>query len=117
MLEELRRRAGRSGLDIILIAVWEGAPAEAEVRSYCELWGIEATVLLNPTATYARQLGVRGVPTNVFVDGDGVVRHVGASTADELLLQARKLAPELQMSDSGVDPERLVEGLGRRAQL
>lgn len=95
MLEALRRRAGRFGLDIIFIDVWEGADAAEEARRYCEMWGIEATVLLDQTAAYARTLGVRGVPTDVFVDQRGVVRAVGATGAQELLREAARLAPGL----------------------
>ena len=79
--------------------VWEGTEAEREAATYCQMWGIEATVLLDETAAYARQLGVRGVPTNVFVDERGIVQHVGASTPEELLHQAERLAPELRGAD------------------
>ena len=48
------------------------------------MWGIEATVLLDETGEYARQLGIRGVPTNVLVDADGTVRDVGLVRLDEL---------------------------------
>ena len=48
------------------------------------MWGLEGTVLLDETAEYARSLGVRGVPTNVVVDSDGVVREFGAARLDEL---------------------------------
>jgi hypothetical protein len=41
------------------------------------MWGIEATILLDETAGYARRLGVRGVPTNVLVDSDGTVVGFG----------------------------------------
>jgi hypothetical protein len=95
VLEALRRRADRFGLDIILVDVWEGADSAVEARRYCEMWGIEATVLLDETAAYARTLGVRGVPTDVFVDERGLVRAVGATGAEELLRQAEQLAPGL----------------------
>lgn len=101
MLEALRRRAGRFGLDIIFIDVWEGADAADEARRYCEMWGIEATVLLDETAAYARTLGVRGVPTDVFVDQRGEVRAVGATGAQELLREAARLAPGL---NNALDP-------------
>jgi hypothetical protein len=96
VLEALRRRAGRFGLDIIMVNVWEGHGAADEARRFCELWGLEATVLLDLSANYARGLGVRGVPTNVFVDEHGTVRCVGATTAEQLLRAATTLAPELE---------------------
>jgi hypothetical protein len=103
VLEALRRRAGRFGLDLVLVNVWEHAGAAEEAARYCEMWGIEATVLLDETAAYARELGVRGVPTNVFIDDSGVVRAFGASTAQQLLRESTRLVPEL----AGVHDELL----------
>ena len=107
MVESLRRRAGRFGLDIVLVNVWEGAGAAEEAAAYCERWSLGGTVLLDDTGAYARALGIRGVPTNVFVDATGVVRHVGATTSDELLREAARLAPGL----AGVTRESLAADL------
>jgi hypothetical protein len=91
VLEALRRDPDRSGLDVILISVWEGAGAQEEARRFSEMWGLEGTILLDEAADYARRLGIRGVPTNVFVDGEGIVRAVGASTTAELYATADRL--------------------------
>jgi hypothetical protein len=69
---------------VILIDVWEGSDARTRAQEYCELWGIEATVLLDEAGEYAKLLGVRGVPTNVLVDPTGTVRAFGAGNPDEL---------------------------------
>ena len=69
---------------MILIDVWEGGDAPQRVRDYCDLWGVEGTVLLDEAGDYAKALGVRGVPTNVLVDEDGTVRAFGAGNPDEL---------------------------------
>ncbi|HET9721095.1 MAG TPA: hypothetical protein VFP55_13525 [Solirubrobacteraceae bacterium] len=106
MIESLRCRAGRFGLDIILVDVWEGAGAAEEAAGYCSRWGLEGTVLLDETAEYARQLGVRGVPTNVFVDQAGVVRAFGASTFDDLLNEACRLEPRLADDADVIRAER-----------
>jgi hypothetical protein len=68
----------------VLISVWEGSEARPEVERFREMWGIGATILLDESGDYARQLGIRGVPTNVLVDADGVVRDVGLVRLDEL---------------------------------
>ena len=68
----------------MLISVWEGSEARPEVERFRELWGIDATILLDESGDYARQLGIRGVPTNVLVDADGIVRDVGLVRLDEL---------------------------------
>jgi hypothetical protein len=69
---------------VILISVWEGVDARERAQEYCELWGIEGTVLLDEAGTYARSLGVRGVPTNILVDATGIVRTIGVGNPDEL---------------------------------
>jgi hypothetical protein len=84
VLEELRRRTARSGLDIIMINIWESVDAAAEARDFAAVWGLEGTVLLDQTGEYAARLGIRGVPCNVIVDARGMVRTVGATTPGEL---------------------------------
>jgi hypothetical protein len=69
---------------VILIDVWEGGEARRRVQDYCELWGVEGTVLLDEEGEYAKLLGVRGVPTNVLVDSTGTVRTIGVGNPDEL---------------------------------
>lgn len=95
MLESLRRRASQFGLDLVFVNIWEGTGAAEEAADYCQRWGIEGTVLLDETAGYARELGVRGVPTNVFIDASGTVRALGASSSEDLLEQATRLEPRL----------------------
>ena len=91
MLEELRRRTVRSGLEIISINVWEGRNARDEARMFSQIWGVEGTVLLDERGDYARRLGIRGVPANVFVDADGTVTAVGATTPAALEAETRRL--------------------------
>ena len=76
---------------MILIDVYEGTDPRPEVERFCELWGVEATILLDETAEYARALGVRGVPTNVLVDSDGTVVDVGLVDPAELYAAVDRL--------------------------
>jgi hypothetical protein len=69
---------------VILVDIWEGTDPRPEVERFCEMWGIEGTILLDPDATYAQALGIRGVPTNILVDADGTVVDVGLVRIDEL---------------------------------
>ena len=62
------------------------------MREYCELWGIEGTVLLDESGEYARLLGVRGVPTNVLVDSSGFVRAFGVGKPDDLETAVEELS-------------------------
>ncbi|HET7407768.1 MAG TPA: thioredoxin fold domain-containing protein [Mycobacteriales bacterium] len=84
VIEDLRRRAGRFGLDIIMVNVWESVDPAGEARHFCDIYGVEGTVLIDETGDYAAALGIRGVPMNVFVDTDGTAVEVGATTPDEL---------------------------------
>jgi hypothetical protein len=90
-MEDLRRRTGRSGLEIISVNVWEGADAFAEARGFCELWGMDGTVLVDEGGELPDRLGLRGVPTNVFVDADGTVTAVGAVAPADLVTATRQL--------------------------
>ena len=68
----------------MLVDIWEGTPPRPEVDRFCEMWGIKGPILLDPDETLARELGVRGVPTNVVVDSGGIVREFGAARLDEI---------------------------------
>jgi hypothetical protein len=78
------REESRSGLEIVLVDIWEGTDPRPEVERFCDMWGIKGPILLDPAGEYARLLGVRGVPTNVVVDADGTVRAFGVARLDEL---------------------------------
>jgi hypothetical protein len=69
---------------VILIDIWEGTEPKPDVDRFCEMWGIDSTILLDETAEYAAALGIRGVPTNVLVDADGTIVDVGLVRLDEL---------------------------------
>lgn len=108
-MEDLRRRTGRSGLDIISVNVWEGTGAYAEARGFCELWGVNGTVLVDERGELAGRLGIRGVPASVFVDSDGTVTAVGAATPAELVAATRQLlgaAAPASLADLGKDAPR-----------
>ena len=68
----------------MLVDIWEGTSPRPEVDRFCEMWGIKGPILLDPDETLARELGVRGVPTNVVVDSGGIIREFGAARLDEL---------------------------------
>ena len=54
------------------------------MERFRELWGIEATILIDDTGAFAEQLDIRGVPTNVLVDADGTIAEIGVSELDAL---------------------------------
>jgi transcriptional regulator of aromatic amino acid metabolism len=107
-----------------LVDVWEGKGAFEEARTFCKLWGIEGTVLVDEAGELVEQLGIRGVPTNICVDADGTVTAVGASTPRELEAAVRALlATEGQLEEAAsardwhwqTDPEQIGERISLRA--
>lgn len=84
----------------MLVNIWEGVDPVAEARRFAELWAIEGTVLVDAGGEVAERLGVRGVPTNVFVDADGTVVDVGAVTPAELEAATHRLLGP----DADIDP-------------
>jgi len=83
-----------------MINLWEGVGSQTEATAFCTMWGIEGTVLVDDAADYARQLGIRGVPTNVFVDANGIVTAVGAVAPRQLEAEIRHLLGP----DAVIDP-------------
>lgn len=103
--------------------VWEGVDAFKEARQFCELWGVEGPVLVDEDGAFVRQLGIRGVPTNILVDEDGTVTCVGASTPPELEAAVRRLlgpdtpleaAVEADQWSWDKDPEHIESHLAKR---
>jgi hypothetical protein len=76
-MEDLRRRASRFGLDVIMVNVWEHFDAALEARQFADIYGVEGTVLLDETGALVKSAGIRGVPFNLLVDEGGVVRAAG----------------------------------------
>jgi predicted DsbA family dithiol-disulfide isomerase len=68
---------------------------------FCDIWGIEGTVLVDESGEYARALQIRGVPTNVFVDSDGRVTAVGGVAPSALEAEIRRLlGPDAVIDDA-----------------
>lgn len=67
-----------------MINIWENGDATREARDFVARWDVRGTVLLDETGQYAAALGIHGVPSNLVVDANGVVRAVGVATPAEL---------------------------------
>jgi|GEM_PF-2946666 len=106
-----------------MVDVWEGVGAFTEARTFCKLWGVDGTVLVDEHGELVDRLGVRGVPTNILVDTDGTITCVGASTPRELERAVQELLgpgePLEDAADSAdwhwqTEPDQIVEQLSVR---
>jgi hypothetical protein len=108
------------------VNVWEGVGAHDEAQLFCDLWGVQGTVLVDEQGLLVDALGIRGVPTNVLVDADGTITCIGASTPDqleaavgELLGPDAEIEPRGSSADDGriwgaAATDHVEENLGRR---
>jgi hypothetical protein len=82
-----------------MVNVWEGVGSHAEASMYCDMWQVDGTVLVDEPGEYAKELGIRGVPCNVFVDS-GVVTAVTGVRPEELDASIRALlGPDADIDD------------------
>lgn len=82
-----------------MVNVWESVDAAHEARQFCDIYGLESTVLLDESGEFIGRTEVRGVPFNLVVGEDGVVLGAGLTHPEELteFLESRGLiAPEAQ---------------------
>jgi peroxiredoxin len=83
-LQELTDELKNQGLEIVTIDQGESLD---EVRSFIERKKYSFQVLLDPGSTVGNIYGVRGLPTSVFVDRNGIVQSItvgNVSTADDI---------------------------------
>lgn len=71
--------------DFTILAINNAEPP-ALVQEYVEELGLTFLILLDPEAAVQRQYLVRGYPTSVFIDADGIIRvyHVGVISESQL---------------------------------
>lgn len=76
----------------VVVAVNSGEGAEA-VRQFVEEYGLTFPVLLDPQGAAQDRLGIRYLPTSIFVDSRGVMRSrwQGALSPDQMVEGVKKL--------------------------
>ena len=81
-LKELYDKRRTDGLEILAIYIQE---SPQKVASFAARYGLPYRVLLDTTGQVARAYGVRGVPTRMLIDKDGVVRCVACRSLEIML--------------------------------
>ena len=74
ILREMQEKYGDDGLNIVAISVQETTPDD--VRAYVERYGLEYTVGFDATSAVFNTYHAYGLPTQLFLDKDGVIRDV-----------------------------------------
>jgi thiol-disulfide isomerase/thioredoxin len=99
ILRELSERYRDRGLEIVGISVQETSPDD--VAAYAERYELPYTIGFDGSGHILREYRVYALPTQFFLDTDGVIRHVvngpvdeaGASALIESLLPASSPSP------------------------
>lgn len=95
-LEELNRRYGSQGLQIVGVSI-DGGGADGRVRDFADDLGVTFTILRDPDNTFQRTFRTTGVPESLLIGRDGEVlfRWKGplqANDADDIALIEGALA-------------------------
>ena len=92
LLEEVRKRAEKYGLEIVMVNVWEHVDPRQEALHFCKIHNIQGrrSCSTRPAST-SRKLGIRGVPAQRRGRQEGIVRAVGVTTPDEVRATLTKL--------------------------
>ncbi len=72
------------GLEILAVDLMEDREAVSE---YVEAMGMEFPVLLDAKGQVGERYNVRGIPTSVFIDKEGIVRRIHQGTLTDALLK------------------------------
>ena len=83
----LQEFAERYDQQMVVLAVNSGED-EPVVRNFVETTGLDLVFLLDPTNSVATLYRVRGFPTSLFIDEDGILQATHIGELDETLLMS-----------------------------
>ena len=81
ILRDLYARYRDRGLELVAISVQESTADD--VRRYAEAYGLEYPIVADLTGELFRAWRVYGLPTQLFIDRDGVIRTIVQGPVDE----------------------------------
>lgn len=73
------------GDDLVVLAVNVGE-SEGEIRAFVEEYGFTLTFLVDPANEVSQLYRVRGYPTSIFIDSEGMVKAVHIGELDKPLI-------------------------------
>jgi peroxiredoxin len=81
ILRSLSERYGDRGLELIAISVQETSPAD--VQAYADRYQLGYTIGFDGSGTIFHEYKAYGLPTQVFIDPDGVIQSIVGAPLDE----------------------------------
>ncbi len=91
-LDRLARHYAQSGVVVLGVSAWN--EQEEKIRKFVDNEELSYPILLNGNAL-ARQYGVRGIPTTVYIDPQGRIagRDVGFQSEAQIEAKVKEIAP------------------------
>lgn len=93
VLRDVYERHKAEGLVLVAIAVQETTPED--IRAYAQTYGLDYTIGFDASSAVFHTYRVFGLPTQFFIDRDGIVRTVVLGPVDVTLVE-RNIAPLLE---------------------
>jgi thiol-disulfide isomerase/thioredoxin len=101
VLREAHERYADRGLQMVAVSVQE--TTADDVATYAETYSLPYTIGFDATSAVFKTYAGFGLPTHVFVDGEGIVRHLQYGPLDREQVQA--IVEPLLAPDGSVAPE------------
>lgn len=79
-LEQAYQKHREDGFEILAVNV---AQSKSHVQSFKDEFGLNFPMLMDENSLVAKKFGIRGLPTNYFIDTDGKVERVIIGWVDE----------------------------------
>ena len=121
ILRDLAARYKDRGLEVVAISVQETSPAD--VKAYAAKYQLAYTIGFDGSGKIFHAYKAYGLPTQVFIDANGVIRRSSArrSTRPARPRRSRRSCPAAERRPTvpllGADPVHAHPALGHRVQL
>ena len=97
VLREMDEKYADDGLALVAISVQETTPED--VRAYVDRYGLKYTVGFDATSAIFHTYHAFGLPTQLFIDRDGIIRNVvlgpvSANQAEQTITSLLGIAPQ-----------------------
>lgn len=104
VMREISERYKDRGLELVAVSVQETSPED--VQAYADKYELEYTIGFDGSGRIFRAYKVYALPTQFFIDADGVIRDVaqGPMTVESASAYIERILPPAGASPSGASP-------------